>query len=210
MSKTILKYSLLSLLFVGLAMSVWIIIQSVQQPDLPQASMEQKPKTMRADGKKIFVVIPPPKQSSVVFIDDQGNKKHLADFKGKVVLLNIWATWCSPCVEEMPALDQLQAHFDRKDFEIVAVAFDKTIEEVRAFYTETKLTNLPPYLDQKFAFREALARENQPDGIPISVLYDANGTEQMRVIGGYDWASPAAIAQIEQMIADMDRTKQAQ
>src|SRR5258708_6253237 len=87
---------------------------------------------------KSFVMHDAPQPVATVAFDDaQGRSRTLADFKGKVVLLNIWATWCIPCRKEMPALDRLQGAMGGPDFEVVPVSIDRGgIEKVRAFYAE--------------------------------------------------------------------------
>src|SRR6516165_9009967 len=85
---------------------------------------------------------------SVSFEDGQGKKRSLADFKGKVVVLNIWATWCVPCRREMPALDRLQADLGGPEFTVVPLSIDRNgIEAINKFYSEMGIRNLPIYID---------------------------------------------------------------
>jgi thiol-disulfide isomerase/thioredoxin len=132
------------------------------------------------------------------FADTDGGTKSLKDFAGKVVLLNIWATWCVPCREEMPALDKLEAKLGGKDFAVVAVNIDKGgPEKAAAFLKETGATHLPLYTDpdgKLFATLKAV-------GMPTTLIIDREGREIARLVGPADWASPEALAVIEAAIA---------
>src|SRR5262249_14145992 len=98
---------------------------------------------------KNFVMHDAPKPVAAIKLDDaQGQSRNLADFKGKVVLLNIWATWCGPCRKEMPALDRLQAELGGPDFEVVALSIDRGgMDAVRKFFADIGIRNLAMYLD---------------------------------------------------------------
>lgn len=132
------------------------------------------------------------------FADAAGQAKSLADFKGKIVLLNIWATWCVPCREEMPALDKLQTKLGGKDFVVVAVNIDKGgPEKAASFLKETGATHLALYTDptgKVFSTLKAV-------GMPTTLLVDRDGKEIARLVGPADWASPEAFAVIEAAIA---------
>jgi thiol-disulfide isomerase/thioredoxin len=134
----------------------------------------------------------------VTFTDADGKSKSLADFSGKVVLLNIWATWCVPCREEMPALDKLQTKLGGNDFAVVAVNIDKGgPDKAAAFLSETGATNLALYTDPSGKLFSVL----KVIGMPTTLLIDGDGREIARLVGPADWASPEAIAVIEAAIA---------
>jgi thiol-disulfide isomerase/thioredoxin len=132
------------------------------------------------------------------FADADGKPKSLADFSGKIVLLNIWATWCVPCREEMPALDRLETKLGGKDFAVVAVNIDRGgSEKAAAFLTDTGATHLALYTDptgKLFATLKAV-------GMPTTLIIARDGKEIARLIGPADWASPEAVAVIEAAIA---------
>ncbi|SNR39063.1 TlpA family protein disulfide reductase [Paracoccus sediminis] len=137
--------------------------------------------------------------SDVEFTDPNGGTRRLADYRGKVVLLNFWATWCAPCRKEMPYLDALQAEMGGEDFEVVAVATGRnTPEKIDKFYEETGLKNLPVLLDP----RQQLARAMGVVGLPVTVLIDRDGNEVARLLGEADWSSEPAKAVIRQMMAE--------
>ncbi|MBI1263722.1 MAG: redoxin family protein [Alphaproteobacteria bacterium] len=121
----------------------------------------------------------------------------LADKRGKVILVNFWATWCPPCVVEMPALDALQARLGSDRFEVVAISMDRRIEDAEAFYAERGLEHLALYFDPNMNMGFAAGAR----GLPLSVLYDSQGREIGRLDGDADWASPEAIALMEAAIA---------
>ncbi|MHA1132958.1 MAG: thiol:disulfide interchange protein TlpA [Alphaproteobacteria bacterium] len=133
----------------------------------------------------------------VAFEGPDGAPMSLADLKGKVVLLNIWATWCVPCREEMPQLNALQAGLGGGDFEVVAINIDKGgVDKAKAFLEETGATDLAFYADPSaklFAKLKAV-------GMPTTLLLNAQGQEIGRLVGPADWASPEAKKLIETAI----------
>ncbi len=132
------------------------------------------------------------------FTDPQGGTHSLADWRGKVVLLNFWATWCAPCREEMPSLDALQAELGGEDFQVLAIASGHNpAPAIDKFLAEAKVTHLPVLLDP----RQALAREMGVMGMPVTVLIDRDGQEIARLMGGADWSSEAAKTLIRQATA---------
>ena len=135
---------------------------------------------------------------ATAFTDPEGGTHSLADYRGKVVLLNFWATWCAPCREEMPSLDALQAELGGDDFQVVAIAAGHNPPAaIQKFLTEAKIANLPVRLDP----RQGLAREMGVMGMPVTVLIDRDGNEIARLIGGADWASEASKTLIRQATA---------
>ena len=133
------------------------------------------------------------------FSDLDGGTHTLADWQGKVVLLNFWATWCAPCREEMPSLDALQAEMGGEDFEVVAIATGRNApDRIDKFYAETGLENLPVLLDP----RQQLARAMGVVGLPVTVLIDRDGNEVARLLGEADWTGEPAKAVIRQLVAD--------
>ncbi|WP_313352709.1 TlpA disulfide reductase family protein [Paracoccus sp. (in: a-proteobacteria)] len=135
---------------------------------------------------------------ATTFTDPDGGTHSLADWKGKVVLLNFWATWCAPCREEMPSLDALQAEMGGEDFEVLAIAAGHNPPPaVKKFLDEEGITHLPVRLDP----RQQLAREMGVMGMPVTILIDRDGNEIARLIGGADWSSDTAKELIRQATA---------
>ncbi|MGP9805522.1 TlpA disulfide reductase family protein [Paracoccus sp. NSM] len=147
---------------------------------------------------KLIVLDDPAPVSAVTFTDRDGGEHSLADWQGKVVLLNFWATWCAPCREEMPALDDLQAALGGDDFEVVTIATGRNaVDRIDAFFAEVGVENLPVLLDP----RQQVARDMGVMGLPVTVLIDREGNEVARYLGDADWASEAAKTLVSQMVA---------
>jgi len=141
-----------------------------------------------------FVVRKSPRDfANLEFKDGAGKELSLKDWRGKVVLLNLWATWCAPCRREMPELDRLQGAMGGDNFEVVAVSIDrKGVGVVEAFLTEIKTENLRIYIDQS----SKVARDSEAFGMPTTILIDRNGKELGRMIGPAEWDSNQAKALI--------------
>jgi thiol-disulfide isomerase/thioredoxin len=132
------------------------------------------------------------------FEDADGKPKKLSDWRGKTVLLNLWATWCVPCRKEMPALDALQTRLGGKDFEVVAVNIDtRDSDKPRHFLKEANLTRLGYFSDQKAKVFQDLKNIGRALGMPTSVLIDAQGCEIATIAGPAEWASDDAIKLIK-------------
>lgn len=146
-----------------------------------------------------FVARPEPLDlPDIAFDGPGGEKKTLGDLKGRVVLLNIWATWCVPCREEMPQLNALEAELGGDSFEVVAINIDKGgTEKAKAFLEETGAKDLAFYADptgKLFAKLKAV-------GMPTTLLLNKQGQEIGRLVGPADWASPEAKRLVETAIA---------
>lgn len=130
----------------------------------------------------------------ITFNDADGNTLTLADFKGKTILLNLWATWCAPCREEMPALDRLQKELGGEKFEVVALSLDrKGAEASKKFLDETKATSLKLYVDASAKQGTVL----KIVGMPTTILINKEGQELGRLAGPAEWDSPDAKKLIE-------------
>ena len=134
-----------------------------------------------------------PDISQVAFKDAEGKDVRLGAWHGKVVLVNIWATWCVPCRKELPALDKLQAELGGKDFEVIALATDRGgLDKPRKFWTDTGIKSLALYADSNSAQRDLGVI-----GLPTTLLVDRQGREVGRLIGPAEWASPDAMALVQ-------------
>ena len=130
----------------------------------------------------------------LAFEDANGQPKKLSDFRGKTVLVNLWATWCVPCRREMPALDSLQTKLGGKDFEVVAINIDtRDPEKPKNFLKEANLNNLGYFSDAKAKVFQDLKNIGKALGMPTSVLVDAKGCEIANIAGPAEWASDDAI-----------------
>jgi len=134
----------------------------------------------------------------LAFDDAKGGSHTLAEFRGKLVLLNIWATWCAPCREEMPALDRLQAELGGGRFQVIAISVDVQGARIaRKFYSDVGIKALPLYVDPtaKAAFTLDAA------GLPATLLLDRDGREIGRHLGAVKWDSPEVVEDLRRKIA---------
>lgn len=140
----------------------------------------------------------------IAFVDLDGKEMSLQAFRGKVVLLNFWATWCAPCRREMPDLDALQARFGGPDFAVLALSLDrKGPEAVPPFFAEVGVERLEVYNDRTMKSMRAFLAP----GLPTTVLLDRHGKQLGRLIGPAEWASPEAIALIEHVLKQVGDDK---
>lgn len=139
----------------------------------------------------------PRQMLSPPFVNGKGRDLTLADFRGRVVLLNIWATWCVPCREEMPTLDALQEKLGGDDFHVLPLSIDRAgMEIVRRFYDEIGIRHLDTYLAEDIRVMAAFAVV----GLPTTILIDRDGFERGRLVGPAEWDSPEVMAQIQTII----------
>ncbi|AVO39708.1 TlpA family protein disulfide reductase [Pukyongiella litopenaei] len=149
------------------------------------------------DMKKLNLHADPAPAPQATFTLETGGTASLADWRGKYVLVNFWATWCAPCRKEMPSLAALQAEFGGDGFEVLTLATGRnTPAGIDRFFAETGIDNLPRHADPK----QALAREMAVLGLPVSVLIDPEGREIGRLIGDADWHSDSARALVAALL----------
>ena len=143
--------------------------------------------------KQFTVIEPKGPAPDVKFTNGVGEKITLADFRGRVLLLNFWATWCAPCIKEMPSLDKLQAKFSSDDFQVVAVNEDRGGANVAASFLQKLGTmNLSVFADDKMKLMRAL----NVRGLPTSFLLDRKGRIVGKLVGVAEWDTPEAEALI--------------
>jgi len=147
---------------------------------------------------KLFSEFDAPKPlPEIRFQDETGRALTLADFKGRVIVLNVWATWCTPCRKEMPALDRLQAKLGGPRFEVVALSIDREgPTAVRRFFSDVGVHALKLYNDPSGEAANRLGTV----GIPTTLLVDRNGREIGRRVGPAQWDGAAAIDYIRARI----------
>ena len=150
-------------------------------PDQPGWAGPKEPApTGRLDRSRAGTIAPP-----TAFEDPEGAPTSLADFRGRPVLLNLWATWCGPCVVEMPALDALAAR-EAERLQVLTVSQDLDgRDRIEAFFAKRGYRNLDTWLDPQMALMAAL----KVDTLPTTILYDSKGRELWRVTGMEDWQS---------------------
>jgi thiol-disulfide isomerase/thioredoxin len=190
-----LKAALIAALAVGVAAVLYVIGAAVIKPNAGGAGLQGAAKGSMA---KLEVLAQPIAAASVPFVDATGKTVHLTDFKGQPVVLNLWATWCAPCVKEMPTLAKLQADLGPK-VKVLAVSMDKTDQTPQAKAFIAGHAPLGFYQDADFAFLSNF--EPRPAGFPTTVLIDRKGYERAVYSGDADWSSPDAKAAVAQLAA---------
>lgn len=135
------------------------------------------------------------------FSDETGNPAGLADYRGKTVLLNLWATWCVPCREEMPTLDALQEKMGGPGFQVLPVSVDLGDDaKPKKFYADTGIRSLPFRYDGTMAVFNDLKKMSLAIGMPVTLLVDKNGCALGSINGPADWASDDAMKMIGAVI----------
>jgi len=177
------------LTFLGVAVAAGFLLRNFQ------GSTGSHPGPLR------FVMHSQPRQMpAVAFVSDGGASMQLGNLRGKVVLLNIWATWCPPCKQEMPSLDRLQAKLGSPGFEVVALSIDKDskgLAEVRSFYSQVGIRNLRIFQDPTGTAGFTLGTV----GVPTTLLIDRQGRELGRLTGTAEWDSQEALDFMRRTIA---------
>lgn len=145
-------------------------------------------------GLRIAPKAPSP---DLTFTDGDGRATTMADFRGRVVLLNLWATWCVPCRQEISSLDRVQARLGGPDFQVIALSVDRAgAPVVRRFYDEIGVRRLSMFLDTT---GNAVRQLNAP-GLPTTLLLDRAGREIGRFVGSAEWDTPAIVETIEKAL----------
>ena len=158
-----------------------------QKPDAPPAGTGAAGQTL-AEGGKLDRSHAGQAAPDTEFLDPDREKATLAAFAGKPLLLNLWATWCAPCVAEMPTLDALAER--EPGLQVLAVSQDMEGQEAKvpAFFEQRKLARLEPYRDPQLGLMTAL----EAAVLPTTILYDSKGREVWRMTGAADWTGDEA------------------
>lgn len=210
MSRSRREYASLALASAGLVALVVVavlVVQTVEDSGQPPGLTEHNPATAPAgdlatrpdDETAVMTLHDTPRELlEVRFADGSGKQLSLADFRGKLVLLNLWATWCGPCREEMPTLDRLQAALGGADFEVVALSIDRAgMGVVDAFYAEIGVKSLARYIDES----GKSAQQLNAVGLPTTLLLDRGGREIARHVGPAEWDTPEMVAFFRQRLS---------
>ncbi len=169
---------------------------------LGHADAQPDPSHPPVQGLEVVRPHPPSVLPPLSFVDGNGKAATLDGIRaaegGNAVLLNLWATWCVPCVAEMPALDSLSRALQPARVTVLTVSLDHGgAEQVRAFYAAHAIRSLPVLLDPHSTSLAALGL----DGIPTTLLVDRAGREVARVSGSVDWAAPDAAGLVTRLVS---------
>src|SRR5262249_53683314 len=156
----------------------------------------------RGEVAAIAVASEPRRLPKLAFKDGSGATRTLADWQGRTVLLNLWATWCVPCRKEMPALDALQAKLGGDKFEVVSINIDtRDPDKPKAWLKEVGINRLAYYSDQSAKVFQDLKAIGKAVGMPSTLLIDPKGCEIATLAGPAEWASDDALKLVQAAIA---------
>jgi thiol-disulfide isomerase/thioredoxin len=189
-----LTYALWGVALIGAAVVLYVIIHALIKP----AGGVNFKVLAHGEMAKLVAASTPTAAPATPFIDAQGRSVHLADLKAPLVVLNLWATWCAPCVREMPTLAKLQAAYPGRIL-VAAVSMDRADDREKARAFIAKYPPLAFYQDTKLALPFAVSPP--AEGFPTTIIYDRLGRERARLSGGADWAGPDARAVFDALLA---------
>ncbi|HTK34650.1 MAG TPA: TlpA disulfide reductase family protein [Caulobacteraceae bacterium] len=189
-----LSLSIGAAVLIGAAAILYVIGGSAFKPAGAGSSMA----TLAVGPMKKLMDVSPAPPPAVRFSDADGKPVSLADFKGQVLVVNLWATWCGPCVAEMPTLAKLQGAYAGRPVKVLAISVDdaKSTDKAKAFIARHGPLAFYQNADLKlpFAFTPPAAE------FPSTIIYDRKGLQRARMTGGADWASPEAHAVIDKLL----------
>jgi thiol-disulfide isomerase/thioredoxin len=152
---------------------------------------------------KLKVTAGRPAAPAIAFRDEAGKEIRLADYHGRYMLVNLWATWCGPCIEELPELAKLQKELPQDRIAVVPVDVLEKLdaEKVGAFLAMHGADGLPVYIDSAYATQRGFTANE----LPLTVLIDADGHEVARAAGGQKWDDPASVAYLKAISAPQQK-----
>lgn len=181
----------------GILSSALVYTALVFGANTAMADMSAISDLREGDMRKLILHNEPRDAIEAGFETVDGAPMSLAEYEGKIVVLNFWATWCAPCRHEMPSLSALEAEFGGDDFAVVTVATGRNpVPAMEQFFTEIEVDNLPLHKDPT----QAYARQMGVLGLPMTMIIDAEGREIGRMIGDADWHSDSARAVVSALI----------
>jgi thiol-disulfide isomerase/thioredoxin len=191
-----LKWVIGAVLLIGVAAVLYVIAQASFKP----AGVADLKEFKKASLEKLDVPAQPRGQPATVFADGAGKSLTLADFKGQVVVMNLWATWCAPCKKEMPTLAKLQARYATQPLKVLPISVDKDVD-LNLVQAEMA-ANAPLQVYRDKDYKMSFDLEPRAAGYPTTVVYDKQGRERARMSGEADWSSPEARALVEALLRE--------
>ncbi|WP_417493142.1 TlpA family protein disulfide reductase [Maricaulis sp.] len=183
MQITPIKAGIATMLVIGLIWLVYVFISGTGKSETGTLDSYA-----RGEMGAFVTLADAPAQPAMPYTDPDGGEHYLSDYRGKVILLNLWATWCGPCVEEMPALNRLQQQFGGEAFDVVTISFDREFAPITEFFEREQIDALPALRDASFTSHNLVGAL----GLPMSILYDGHGREIGRMPAPADWDSEDA------------------
>jgi thiol-disulfide isomerase/thioredoxin len=188
-----LTLALVCAALVGVAAVLYVMVAAIAKPGSTDGLQALATGAM----SKLKIAETPGAPPSTMFVDATGRPLSLAAFRGKVVVLNLWTTWCAPCRKEMPTLARLQAAYAGKPLAVVAVSLDTAADTETAKAFIAQYSPLAFYQDAKFNFVTDL--KPTPAGFPTTIIFDRSGQARAIMSGEADWASPEAKAVVDRL-----------
>lgn len=190
-----LNWALWGAALIGVAAVLYIIVQASIKPQQDDGLKA----IARGEMKKLTLPLEATAAPTQAFVDAAGQPVRVSDFRGKVVVLNLWATWCPPCVAEMPTLAKLAQAYQGKPVVVVAVSVDqaKDLEKAKAFIAKHPPLGFynDPEMKMPFAVKPAAA------GMPTTIIYGVDGIERARLSASADWSGPDARAVVDHVLS---------
>ena len=183
--------ALLILAAAALYGAYWFVSKSSPDSGLKQLARGEMSKLVVADK-----LAPPP---PITAQGPDGRNLTLADLKGQIVVVNLWATWCAPCVKEMPTLAQLQRGYAGRPVKVLAISLDKGAEDIAK--AKAFIAAKPPLAFYHGDYGLAFSVDPPAEGLPTTILYDRSGRERARLSGGADWSTPEARVVLDRLIS---------
>lgn len=189
-----LKLALAAVIVVGVASAVYVIGGAGLKP-AGEASLQ----SLARNGMEKLQVVTPKPPPAKTFLDADGKAVTLADFRGEVLVVNLWATWCAPCKVEMPTLAALQKAYEGQPVKVLAISIDK--EDQTAAAKAFMAQNAPLGFYQEASLMLPYSFDPYVQGFPTTVLYDRAGQERARLVGEADWSTAEAKAVVDHLLA---------
>lgn len=188
-------WAALTLVGAGAIAVLYVLFAAASKPET------QGGLTRFAEGEmqRLYVLEAPPPMTTRALRDAAGNETTLAEYQGEIVVLNLWATWCAPCMEEMPSLAELQYNFEGR-IRVVPISVDSEGERDKAISELRRLSggSLPFLQDMT----RGVLFDAQAAGMPVTIIYNRRGEEVARLAGGADWGGEDAQRLIEAVLAE--------
>ena len=195
-SPDLLKWASRGAALIGVAAVLYVIAAASFKPAETADLRDFK----RGELAKLEVPATPRPGPTTPFTDADGKSVTLADFRGKIVVVNLWATWCAPCRIEMPTLAALQAGYQTQPFAVVAISVDRDADLKLAKSDIARNRPLKLYRDPGYKF--AFGIEPKAQGFPTTIIYDRQGRERARLSGGADWNGKESRALVEALLRE--------
>jgi thiol-disulfide isomerase/thioredoxin len=194
--RNVLKWAIGAVLLIGVAAVLYVIASASFKP----AGVADLNEFKKASLAKLDVPAQPRAAPTAPFFDAAGKSVTLADFKGRVVVMNLWATWCAPCKTELPTFGRLQAAYATQPLDVVAITVDKDAD---LNLVQATLATAPPLkLYRDPGYKVSWALDPKSEGFPTTVVYDKQGRERARLTGPAEWDGPEARALVEALLRE--------